>query len=753
MPLPVPAPVIDGRTYDELRDEALRRIPVHNPAWTNFNATDPGVTLIELFAFMTENLLYRSNQIPERNRLKFLSLLGIPLQPSSPARGLVVLANENGPLETLSLSRGLEVSAGSVPFRTDLGMDLLPIEARAYARKRVEADGPVVDQYRQLFASFAEAGSEAPDVSLYETVPLRIEDDGIDLVRDTVDASLWVALLTRTADKQPTDVAKARRQLGGRVLNLGIVPVVAEQTVRLGPTADDAATRNHLRYLIPETVRSGPLPTDGRPRLPSYRAIDVTEATNVLVEPGVVQVTLPEARALDTWRDLEPLEPGVGEFPPALEDQLAGRVITWLRIQATSSQPTRILWAGINAAMVTQRVPVEDEALPDGTGDPDQVIRLARRPVVPGSVRLVVEAEGLVDTWDEVEDLTVAGPEIAIRDAAAPPGRTGAAKRPANVFVLDAEAGELRFGDGDHGRRPAVDARLRASYDVSDGTAGNVGPDAISSGAALPPGVKVTNPVQTWGGTDAESTQAGEKRIRAVLTHGERLVTAQDHCSIAAATPGVDVGRVEVLPAFDPRLAPSDPGDAPGAVTLMVMPRYDPRQPDAPQPDRFFLDAICRHLDRRRLVTSELFLRGPVYVPIWVSVGIETLGDRSIAETRESVRSAIKSFLSPLPATDDGSLEPCAHRATGWPLRYAVQRLELLTRAGRADGVRLVRDLFLAGNDGSKVERIEMRGLALPQLMGLSVVVGDPVPISDIQGVRVDAPVDLLPVPFTPEEC
>jgi len=753
MPLSV-APVIDGRTYDELRDEALRRVPVHNPAWTNFNAADPGVTLIEVFAFMTENLLYRTNQVPDRMRRKFLSLLGIPLQPSSSARGLVVLTNENGPLETLSLGRGLEVSAGAVPFRTDLGLDLLPIEARVFARRRLETDEVVLEQYRQLYASFADAGESTPEVSLYQTVPLRIEDGGIDLVRDTVDSSIWVALLTRASDKGETDPAQARQQLGGRILNLGIVPVVEAATVRLGPTAADAATRNHLRYLIPETVRSGPLPSpaSGKPRLPAYRAIDAVELGNVLIDPGVVQLTLPEAAALSTWRDLDPLEAGVGEFPPALEDALDRRVITWIRIQATSSQPTRILWAGVNAAMVTQRVPVENEALPGGTGDPDQVVRLARRPVLAGSVRLVVEAEGRVDTWKETEDLSTAGPELALVDPGTPPGRVAARRSSPDVFVLDAEAGELRFGDGDHGRRPPLEARMRASYDVSDGTAGNVGPGAISSGAALPPGVKVSNPVRTWGGVDAESTEAGEKRIRAVLTHGERLVTAEDHRSIARATPEVDVGRVEVLAAFDPRLSPSDPGDSPGAVTLMVVPRYDRVQSDAPQPDRFFLDAICRHLDRRRLVTSELFLRGPVYVPVWVSVGIEALGDRSIAETRDAVKRAIKAFLRPLP-TDDELVPPFAHRGTGWPLRYAVQRLELLTLAGRADGVRLVHDLFLAGIDGNRVERVELRGLALPRLVGLSVVVGEPVPISEIQGARVEAPSALLPVPATPETC
>src|ERR1700758_5106095 len=121
MSISVPPPTIDSRTYQDLVDEALARIPIHNPEWTNFNHSDPGVTLIELFAFLTENLLYRANQIPERNRLKFLSLLGIPLQPASAARGIVTFANERGPLRTFTLSPGLEVRAGSVPFRTDFG--------------------------------------------------------------------------------------------------------------------------------------------------------------------------------------------------------------------------------------------------------------------------------------------------------------------------------------------------------------------------------------------------------------------------------------------------------------------------------------------------------------------------------------------------------------------------------------------------------------------------------------------------------
>jgi hypothetical protein len=757
--MPLTAPPIDGRSYEQLRDEALRRIPVHNPEWTNFNASDPGVTLVELFAFMTENLLYRSNQIPDRNRRKFLSLLGVPLYAAAPAHGIATFANERGPLETLTLSTGVEVRAGNVAFQTDSGLDVLPVEARVYYKARVAPAPDQLAQYRQLYASYAKEGRTTADVTLYQTTPLTAESNGVDIVRDTVDRSIWVAILMRPPDRKPTDrpgsdVETVRARIGGKVLSLGLVPQVPEQTLRLGPGAPPTRAQDRLRFSLPNPPAGGLLPGTPSDRVPKYRVLDASSRANVLTEPGVVQVPLPAAAALGMWTNLEPLESGVGDFPPPLEETaLNDRLVTWLRIEATSSQPTGILWAGINATSVTQRVRVVDEPVADGTGDPDQVVRLARRPVIPKSVELTIIEGERVQRWEEVDDLATAGAEIAFPGPASPPGRLGRPAAKAEVFLLDAEAGELRFGDGDRGRRPPLNATMRASYDISDGAAGNVGPGAISAGPTLPPGVKVTNPVRTWGGVDAEAVASGEKRITAFLQHGERLVTKQDHQAIAKATPEVDVARVDVLPAFDPSLAGSHPGDAPGAVTLMVVPRLDPVWPDTPQPDKFFIGAIGRHLDRRRLVTSELFVCGPNYLPIFVSVGIEPEPERSIAEVREAVRRTLVAFLSPLPSAG-GGLPPFAHSGTGWPLEQPVRKLEIDTVAGRVAGVLYVKDVLLAGANGVVVDQIEMSGLQLPRLAGLSVVAGDPEPIAQLQGLE-PAPGDpgLLAVPTTPEAC
>ncbi|RYG82920.1 hypothetical protein EON77_07110, partial [bacterium] len=177
--MPLELPPTDDRRYQQLVEESLARIPIHTPEWTNFNASDPGVTLIQVFAFLTESLLYRANHIPERNRIKFLQLLGVPLQAAAPARGIVTITNERGPKETITLDRDLEVRAGQVPFRTQRGLDVLPVETHVcFKRKLAEAEQPDEKKryYRELYASFLD--DPQANVVLYELVPLAARSAG-----------------------------------------------------------------------------------------------------------------------------------------------------------------------------------------------------------------------------------------------------------------------------------------------------------------------------------------------------------------------------------------------------------------------------------------------------------------------------------------------------------------------------------------------------------------------------------------------
>jgi hypothetical protein len=780
MPLLIPS--IDDRRYQELLDEALARIPVHNREWTNFNKSDPGVTLLEIFAFMTESLLYRSNQIPERNRLKFLSLLGIPLRPASSARGLVVFTNERGPLTTVTLNSGVEARAGQVPFHSTQGLDVLPVEGRVYYKRRLNASDEQRSYYEQLYASFrVSAGETPPTFVLYETLPLQTGNTNpLDLGADTVDGALWIALMVRASDKPYADnVKEARKKIAGKTISLGVVPFLDVDDRRLTPGGRGAqADVRLLHYQIPKMPPNGQLPQTGNQRVAQYEVLDSFAETDVLSEPGVVQITLPaDPKKLELWSNLEPIESGSDKFPPALEDtNLNDRVITWLRITATGAASPRLLWVGINAVPVMQRAHVANEVLPAGTGEPDQVVRLSKTPVIDGSVRLTVDDPKT--PWREIDDLFSAGPEVPVPDERLPPGRPVVKNALVDVFTLNPESGEIRFGDGIHGRRPSFGAAIRASYDYGVGRDGNVGAGSINSSPAMPAGFKVNNPVPTWGGAEGESVKEGEKQISRYLQHRDRLVSALDFETITLRTPGVNVGRVEVLPAFNPELAPNIAGDAPGSVTLMVIPKYDAAHPDSPEPDRHFLDAVCAYIDARRLVTTEVFLRGPAYKSIWISIGIDVVPGWSIAEVRQAVKTELMRFLSPLPADRNSLLEKqmpffsapqYAGMERGWPLGKGVSPLELLAVASRVPGVLKINKVYVADATTALSKDTEspdapscsdlpvtMTGLQLPRVMTLNVAIGEALSVNQLRGDEdlgaAPAPT-ILPVPVIPDEC
>src|SRR5262245_39699975 len=118
MPLEANLPVIDDRTFDDIVAEARTRIarytPEWSPVWTDVNDSDPGITLVQLFAWLTDILIYRMGKVPALNYLKFLELLGIELTPAAPAQADVtfpVVATNPDPYVIVPLRTQLSAPA------------------------------------------------------------------------------------------------------------------------------------------------------------------------------------------------------------------------------------------------------------------------------------------------------------------------------------------------------------------------------------------------------------------------------------------------------------------------------------------------------------------------------------------------------------------------------------------------------------------------------------------------------------------
>src|SRR4051812_49373063 len=106
--MPLPDIQLDDRTFDQLEAELRRRIPAYTPDWTDHNDSDPGVALLQLFAWLQEMTVYRLNRVPEKNYVKFLQLIGQDLAPPKPAKVELTFK-----LSSKDLGVGVPIPAGT----------------------------------------------------------------------------------------------------------------------------------------------------------------------------------------------------------------------------------------------------------------------------------------------------------------------------------------------------------------------------------------------------------------------------------------------------------------------------------------------------------------------------------------------------------------------------------------------------------------------------------------------------------------
>lgn len=723
--MPLPSPILDDRSFAQLSAELKARIPVYNPQWTDHNASDPGITLVELFAFLGENLLYRFNQIPESTYLAFLRLLQLPLRPAQAARVRLVFTTDKAagaavPQRTLA-------AAGKTEFTTLDEVHAWPVSAVAVCRSRSaltadDAGSEAAEFIARTADALPPALAAAPRL-YYETVLLDPAAPGTVLDgTQAVDGRLWLALL---AEKGWDPGAWQAAGGDPALLNIGFEPALPaggldDTAACPGPGA--AASAPQLLWQI-STAR--PLTADGQPVWTALRM--VADTTRGLTVPGILRLEMPR-QAIDIGLPAADADlAGAGDFPPALDDERAARLIAWLRVaRRNGGSLGAVKWLGVNAAGAEQARLADPQYLGDGNGQPGQVFTLARAPVLAadddagGDSALVLEVEEPSGwkPWTRVDDFDASGRESAI-------------------FLLDPESGRIRFGDGSRGRVPLWGQRLRArGWRYGGGVAGNVAAGAITRLSGLA-GVKVANPLAASGGADAEATEDALARLPGEFRRHDRAVTASDFAELARLTPGVQVGRAECLPRFHP---PTRSTRAAGVVSVMVWPEADPQHPDAPLPDAPLLRAVCARLDARRLVTTELYVIPPVYRKVAVSVALQVAEGYGIEAVRRWVELVLRQYLAPLPPYGPGG--------QGWPLGRRVHGPELEAAALQVEGVAFLEGLAVAAWDGSAwvAGSVDLAAWEVPELAAITVVDGLPLPAPG--GALQMAPPPGVPLPF-----
>lgn len=755
--MPILPPSLDDRRFDDLVEELIARIPAHTPEWTNPRLGDPGRTLIELFAWLGDALLYRANLVPERQRLVFLKLLGLGLQPAQPARGIVGLAfAQDTELGAHTLAPGGTLKA-AMPFETLAETTVLPVGAECYIKRRISSAEAA--KRSDMLQGLARIHRISGALKAYETTPVfaqgRASAQGVDVFAQSADRALWIALLAPKAPKPEQQGATndaARSALGGgdtalpALLSVGVVPAVKPPAL-----FEDVTTPAPVPVLWEITTR-------GRTALDTdYLTLPVAAGSDTsggLARAGTLRLRLPDESLIWAPSNDVGVNPhaGVGDAPPRLDDpERAARLVAWLRLRPAPGQQVLHLpltWLGVNAVEIDQRATLTGRVLGTSSGAADQQFTLPMGSVDAASLQVEVEAPGRgYEAWTCVDDLGAlsADPQVA---------------RDATAYELDAEAGTLRLGDGVRGRVPEPGMRVRlARGRFGGGRAGNLPAGSLAElnarridGLPAPP-IKVLQPLALAGGEDAETLVLAERRIPARLRHRDRAVTEEDYRRLALEAPAVDVGRIEVLPRFKPR---DRRFDVPGVVSVLALPAAALAPAPNPRPDRPFIERLHAYLSARTPLATELYVIGCDYVAVGVSVAIAIRDGFTRDKVLLDVREALRRLLWPLaPGGLDGQ---------GWPLGRAVRSRELEVEVSRVDGVDEIRGLRLFRQQGADwqalptvtadgAQVLALQAWQLPELLSV-VAVEDTSAPTDLRALpNPFAEPTAVAVPVVPELC
>ena len=492
MPLEANLPVIDDRTFDDIVTEARTRIarytPEWAPVWTDVNDSDPGITMVQLFAWLTEMLIYRMNQVPALNYLKFLELIGIELEPAVPASAEItfpVVATNSNPYVIVPLHTQVSApgSDGGPPviFETDraiYALTALLAAVLAYNGFDFEDETAANQDTQTGFSPFG----EAPET----------------------DAALFLGF--KYSGPFPAQIE----------LNLDFF--LAQQGA--STTTGDCS--------LPETqvFPSANLTWQYWGGSGWFSLELLKDETLSFQRNGHVYLKTPPTGKMQT-----------GTFGTVTQP------LYWIRALITSGgyekQPV-ILTVRTNTVSATQAQTVNDEVLGGSTGLPNQQFQLANKPVLDGTLELQIDSGSGFEDWTSVEDFfgAKATDQIYVLDRTTGEirfgdGTNGAipvanVNKPNNNVV----ARTYRYGGGKQGNLPASTLTTMVTSIV--------GIDAAN----------VTNLFPAAGGQDEETIDDAKLRAPLALKSRDRAVTNDDFEYLA--TQAGDVKRAFAMPLAHP---------------------------------------------------------------------------------------------------------------------------------------------------------------------------------------------------------
>ena len=611
--MPLQAPNLDNRRFQDIVDEAKRSIPKYCPEWTDHNVSDPGVALIELFAWMNESLLYRVNQVPEKCYIKFLELIGVKLSAPWSARVPVTFYLSAPQSYDIKIAGGTEVAtvrtetAPSIIFTTE--DDLIvrpPTIIGAYTRRSILGSEDWVEH------DLNRLGALGSSVIIFPSPPAPNDAFYLALDKDHGHHVLSLSVGCKAAGGTGVDPQKP--------------PLIWE--VWQGRTRGWGAC-------VLEQDGTGGFNRDGEITL----LLPAMEQEDLIGFPAYwLRCRLTDAQALQDRYHVS----------PELE--------RYFRIESRG---------GTVAAR--HAITLLNEVIGYSEGRPGQVFKLANYPILsrkPETDHLVVDTpDGERQQWREVSDFA----ECSADD------RCYTLDNLDGTITFGPALLQPNGSIAHFGAVPPRGSALRFSrYQYGGGVSGNVASNTISIlKSSIPYVAGVLNREPAIGGMDAQTLEDAKLKVAQRLRSQERAVTADDFEFLARQVPGIARARC-----LAPGAQPGDASSIrPGQVFLIVLPKIE--TPDRPQPNQLRLSdemrqAVLEHL-RARCV---LGINVEVWMPqiTWISVSAELLvAEHShpdlIDEVQRKAEKELYTYLNPYKGGGP--------RGEGWPFGRDLHLSEL----------------------------------------------------------------------------
>lgn len=676
----LPSPNLDDRRFDDLVEECIMRIPRYCPEWTDHNLSDPGITLIELFAWLTDQMLLRFNQVPRKNYIAFLELLGVRLQPPAPARTELTFYLSSDLPQAYTIPTGVEVATvrtettEAITFSTDSPLIIGKPRLQHVLTAQTVEDIPqsLRERVTSLWTRQPDGSWEGSEQPIFAEEPqpgncfyLAIHSD------QTLDGNVLEVVFQGAAATptgiNPNQPPRTWQAWDGETWQ----PVLLSE--------QDDKTRGFSFY---EIAQEGNNPNQG------------TE----------VRLHLPE------------------NFPLVTFTSYRGRWLRCVYTQPTNdygyNRPPRITGVAVRTIGGTVRAShstlIQDERLGISDGTSGQTFKLQRSPILQrreNEYIIVIPPGGLPQRWQEVRDFADSTPESLhytinsvtgtvqfgplIREPAKLKQDTQIRSRiqqpkPEDTVVpiSDIESSHLEH---QYGAVPPRGAEIKIiAYRTGGGKQGNVQNHTLQSlKLAVPYVASVINHIPAVNGADAESLEQAVLRAPQILRTRDRAVTPEDFEVLAQKGSQGGIARVRCLP---------EGFRQPGTVGLLVVPQANTEaiiRGEGLSPDKFILSRaleqqVLAYLDERRVLGVQVHLQQPEYVGVSVQteIALEPAYQNPLAQQEivQNLKIALYQYLNPLTGGLSGK---------GWEFGRPVYTSDIIALLQKFPGVRYLGAILL----------------------------------------------------------